>query len=439
MTFPGRLLAWFRRHRRDLPWRAEPRDPYRVWISEVMLQQTRVETVLPYYERFLREFPTPAALARRHRKPRARLLERARLLLARAQFAPRRAARSRARVSRAITMGSAPCRAWDRIRRRPSRSIAFGLACPALDGNVMRVIARVSGDASDVRSPATRRRFEEIARGWLRGRHPGAVNEALMELGATVCVPREPRCPACPVAAFCRAHMEGTARELPVKGGAREPLRIEAVLAVVTRGGNVLRAAARRRRAPPGRFLGIARAGGPPRAFAWSAPWATSAIPSRTTITPLRSSPHESPRLRKACAGSTREELTASPLTTASRKALALQLDAFVRFYTQAFHLPNPPSTHASSTLVRGLFMESKTTLLWAKRAVIAATVPVMLWAFSSGPDPGHSGVPGESTCVACHTGTALNGGPGSVNATFSGGTDLLARRETTRHDYHFR
>ena len=217
VTFPGRLLAWFRRHRRDLPWRVEPRDPYRVWISEVMLQQTRVETVLPYYERFLREFPTPAALAG---------ASVSRVLACWSGLGYYSRARNLRLAARQIARTGFP-RDYDGLRALPGvgpytaaaiASIAFGLACPALDGNVMRVIARVSGDASDVRSPETRRRFEEIARGWLHGRHAGAVNEALMELGATVCVPREPRCPACPVAAFCRAQMEGTARELPVKG-----------------------------------------------------------------------------------------------------------------------------------------------------------------------------------------------------------------------------
>jgi len=238
-TFTTRLLAWFGRHCRDLPWRAEPRDPYRVWISEIMLQQTRVEAVLPYYERFLGEFPTVERLAR---APEADVLacwsglgyySRARLLLHAAQR---------------IAASGFP-RDYDAIRALPGvgpytaaaiSSIAFGLCHPALDGNVMRVAARVSGDPSDIRAASTRRRFEELVRGWLDPRRPGRTNEALMELGATVCLPREPRCAACPVAGFCRARAEDSTRQLPVKRGRPEPLRVEAALAVVTRGGRVL-------------------------------------------------------------------------------------------------------------------------------------------------------------------------------------------------------
>src|SRR5205814_6952651 len=119
-------------------------------------------------------------------------------------------------------------------------SIAFGLPHAVLDGNVMRVVARVENDSADIASPQTRERFRAIAQQWLDPREPGHFNQALMELGATVCLPRNPQCLLCPLSACCRARQEGTTAQLPVKLRKTEPVRLDGVLLVVRNRGRVL-------------------------------------------------------------------------------------------------------------------------------------------------------------------------------------------------------
>jgi A/G-specific adenine glycosylase len=233
------LAAWFRRGHRDLPWRRTA-DPYRIWVSEVMLQQTRAQAVVPYYHRFLERFPTVEALAA---APEADVLalwsglgyySRARNL--------RRAARE------IVAMGAFP-RAYAAIRALPGigdytaaavASIAFGLPHAVLDGNVLRVVARVENDASDIGLPRTRERFRALAQEWLDPRRAGAFNQALMELGATVCLPRNPLCAICPLASLCRARQAGTAAELPVKLRKAVTQRIDATVLIVRRGARFL-------------------------------------------------------------------------------------------------------------------------------------------------------------------------------------------------------
>jgi A/G-specific adenine glycosylase len=233
----ARLLRWYERNSRDLPWRCT-RDPYRIWVSEIMLQQTRAQAVIPYYEKFLARFPTIAELAR---APEADVLacwsglgyySRARNL--------HRAARR---------MGGVFPGDYAAIRELPGvgeytaaavASIAFGLPHAVLDGNVMRVIARVTDDAADIVSARTRARFRETARQWLDARRPGAFNQALMELGATVCLPRAPLCLECPLASLCAARRQGRESQLPVKLRKRAPEKIETALAVVERNGRIL-------------------------------------------------------------------------------------------------------------------------------------------------------------------------------------------------------
>ena len=181
-----------------------------------MLQQTRVEAVIPYYSRFLNRFPSIEALAAAPEQDvltqwsglgyysRARNLHRAAKMLS-ANGLPADYAGVRA------LPGAGPYTA------SAIASIALGLPHPAVDGNVMRVISRITNDASEISSPAARRRFTEEAASLLDLRRPGDFNQAMMELGATICLPRAPACGVCPVAKFCAARAAGTERELPVK------------------------------------------------------------------------------------------------------------------------------------------------------------------------------------------------------------------------------
>jgi A/G-specific adenine glycosylase len=213
----ARLLAWYDAHARDLPWR-RTRDPYAIWVSEIMLQQTRVDTVIPYYERFLERFPTMAALVSASEDEvlaswsglgyyrRARLLHRG--------------------VAEAVERYGEVPRDAEARRSLPGigaytagaiGSIAFDLPEPIVDGNVARVLARVHRIDTPLGRADTTKTLWSRAAGWALGERPGALNQALMELGATVCVPTtSPRCLVCPLAADCLARASGEQATLPI-------------------------------------------------------------------------------------------------------------------------------------------------------------------------------------------------------------------------------
>ncbi len=202
-----RLLPWFARHQRDLPWRREPRQPYAVWVSEIMLQQTRVDTVIPYYQRFLERFPDVATLAAAPLQAvlkawenlgyysRARNLHRAARLLMR----ERNGQLPATPAELAALPGLGPYTA------AAIASLAFAQPCAALDGNIIRVLARLLALPNEVSRPATRRKLQQVADLLLAPDQPGRTNEAWMELGALICTPRAPRCGECPMHAVCRA------------------------------------------------------------------------------------------------------------------------------------------------------------------------------------------------------------------------------------------
>jgi len=203
------LVRWYRRHRRPLPWRAN-RDPYRVWVAEVLLQQTRVAQAVPYFERFVREFPDVDALAR---APAERVLKvwqgagyyaRAHRLHAAAQRLVReRDGRLPTTVAELETLpGVGPYIA------RAVAAIAFGRPCLAMEANGRRVTARWTREEGDVRDPVVQARLERTLASVLPRSDPGAFNEAVMELGETLCTPAKPRCSRCPVAFACRAYRE---------------------------------------------------------------------------------------------------------------------------------------------------------------------------------------------------------------------------------------
>lgn len=213
--FSAALMAWHALNARDLPWHGES-DPYRIWLSEIMLQQTRTETVKRYYESFLRAFPDVFALARADEARVIKLWEglgyysRARHLHAAAKLV-------------AGEYGGVFPTTVEELKRLPGvgeyvagavASIAFGRRVPALDGNQARVLARVFQVEKEIRTPAA---LYAEAMSLVPEDDPGEYNQALMGLGAMVCTPRHPKCDACPVRAFCRAEKTGEAEKLPVK------------------------------------------------------------------------------------------------------------------------------------------------------------------------------------------------------------------------------
>ncbi|MFR6627562.1 MAG: A/G-specific adenine glycosylase [Flavonifractor plautii] len=224
---PIPLLQWYRENARVLPWRSDP-TPYHVWVSEIMLQQTRVAAVLDYYRRFMEALPTVADLAAVEEDRLMKLWQglgyynRARNL----QKAARQVAEDLGGVFPDTYEGLHPVRRGEytagpslhRLRR----------PVPAVDGNVLRVVARISGDGGDIARPDTKARMRAALQAVLPVDAPGDFNQALMELGATVCLPNgAPLCDRCPAADFCTARREERTGELPVKA-AKKARRIEA-------------------------------------------------------------------------------------------------------------------------------------------------------------------------------------------------------------------
>ena len=234
-----RLLSWYTRAKRDLPWR-RTRDPYRILVSEIMLQQTRVNAVIPYYERFLDRFPSVEALAE---APEAALLN------AWAGLGYYSRARNLKKTARLVAAAGEFPRDYDGLLALPGvgpytaaalASICFGLPHAVLDGNVMRVLARMLNDSGDLREPTTRRRLEEAANRLLDQRDPALFNQAMMELGATVCLPRRPQCLVCPLANVCNARRLGRQLELPVKSKAKETVYLRRTVLLIRRRGRIL-------------------------------------------------------------------------------------------------------------------------------------------------------------------------------------------------------
>ena len=215
--FTVELLAWYARHARDLPWRGI-NDPYAVWVSEIMLQQTRVETVIPYFKRWMGFFPDLVSLAKASQQE---------VLAAWEGLGYYSRARNLHRAAQIVVqeMGGELPRDPQALSRLPGigrytagaiASLAFGADAPALDGNIRRVLARVFNLTEPARSPAGERRLWELAAEHLPPERAGDYNQALMDLGATICTPRAPDCQGCPVSRFCQARALGVQEERPV-------------------------------------------------------------------------------------------------------------------------------------------------------------------------------------------------------------------------------
>ena len=230
------LLDWFATHRRPLPWRRD-RDPYRVWVAEVLLQQTRVAQAVPYYERFIRTFPDLPTLAR---SPLERVL---RAWQGAGYYARARHLHAAARTILRDHRGHFPSTVAELEAlpgvgpyiARAVAALAFDAPVVALEANGLRVAARWTGESGDVRTRAVRERLEKVlndARGAASG---GAFNEAVMELGETVCEPQRPHCSGCPVAFGCRAHRElDDPSALPRRPPRRRRPRVRGVVVVLT-------------------------------------------------------------------------------------------------------------------------------------------------------------------------------------------------------------
>lgn len=213
------LLDWYRKTARPLPWRQMP-TPYRVWVSEVMLQQTRIEAVIPYFERFMRELPVVEALAA---VPDDRLMK---LWEGLGYYRRARNLKKAAQTIVAEHAGVLPAdfhalralAGFGDYTAGAVASIAFGIPVPAVDGNVLRVMARLLNNNGDVTAPAVKRRFTALVREWIPSDAAGDFNSALMELGERVCLPNTvPRCEECPLREVCAAQATGTAAALPVR------------------------------------------------------------------------------------------------------------------------------------------------------------------------------------------------------------------------------
>jgi A/G-specific adenine glycosylase len=233
------LLAWYRRSRRDLPWRRTS-DPYLVWLSEVMLQQTTVKTATPYYEAFASRFPSVIDLAAAGEEEVLSLwsglgyYHRARNLLRAARFVvDRHEGRFPKTLEAALAVPGVGLYTASAVL-----SIAHGVPLPVVDGNVRRVLSRWFA----LRGPEWRAdaAFYNLADTALERKAPGDWNQALMELGATVCTPRKPACPACPVRAHCRAHALGLEAEVPEVRARRAPEDVTVAAALVEEDGRLL-------------------------------------------------------------------------------------------------------------------------------------------------------------------------------------------------------
>jgi A/G-specific adenine glycosylase len=248
-AFAQKLLRWSRAHARPLPWRGA-RDPYRIWISEIMLQQTRVETAAPYFLRFIRRFPTLRRLARARLESvlreweglgyysRARNLHRAAGMLASRRTLPRE------------------YEAWcnlpgvGRYTAAAVVSLAWDDPAVALDANVRRILARYHGYRPSVRGSSAEIALERFFRGDRAAAKPGAFLQALMDLGQQVCLPRSPDCPACPAASECVARIRGWQERLPARAARPSVPFADVTAAVIRQGDRVLLA-----KRPPGKVL----------------------------------------------------------------------------------------------------------------------------------------------------------------------------------------
>jgi A/G-specific adenine glycosylase len=239
--FQNKLMSWYQKNQRPLPWR-ETSDPYKIWISEVMLQQTQVNTVIPYYERFLAAFPDIYKLAH------ADIQEVLKKWEGLGYYARARNLHRAAKIITSVHGGNLPDDPKT-LQRLPGigdyiaaavLSIAFGKPSAVVDGNVKRVIARLETLDAPVNQPASHLMVKAIVQRLLDKNNPGTFNQALMELGALVCTPKNPSCGICPVQSFCKALKTGATDRYPVRIRARQVPEVHVTIGVVFKNDQVL-------------------------------------------------------------------------------------------------------------------------------------------------------------------------------------------------------
>jgi len=216
--FQQDLISWFKAEQRDLPWRND-QDPYKVWVSEIMLQQTRVDTVIPYFKRFIEWFPTIEDLAEANEDKVLKAWE------GLGYYSRVRNLQSAVKEVKEKYNGKVPNSPKEIAELKgvgpytagAILSIAYGIPEPAVDGNVMRVLSRILSIWEDIAKPSSRKIFETAVRQLISHDEPSAFNQALMELGALICTPTSPSCLLCPVREHCHAYHEGVQNELPIK------------------------------------------------------------------------------------------------------------------------------------------------------------------------------------------------------------------------------
>ncbi|MDX8047657.1 A/G-specific adenine glycosylase [Gracilibacillus sp. S3-1-1] len=241
-NFQKDLITWFEEEQRMLPWR-ENQDPYRVWVSEIMLQQTKVDTVIPYFNNFMEKFPTVTALAEAPEQDVLKAWEglgyysRARNL----QTAVREVVEQYDAKVPDDPKQFGDLKGVGPYTQGAVLSIAFDKAEPAVDGNVMRVLSRVLLIEEDIAKPKTRKTFEAAVRELISQENPSAFNQGLMELGALVCTPTKPSCLLCPVQEHCIAYREGVEQTLPIKKKkVKQSFRSYFALVLEDEAGNIL-------------------------------------------------------------------------------------------------------------------------------------------------------------------------------------------------------
>lgn len=232
--FQRKLVEWFQEEKRDLPWRQD-KDPYKIWVSEIMLQQTRVDTVIPYFNRFIEKYPNIQALAEANEQDLLKTWEglgyysRVKNL----QSAVKEVATQYGGVVPSDKETFSKLKGVGPYTTGAVLSIAFDKPVPAVDGNVMRVLSRIFEIEDDIAKPQTRKLIEQLTEKIISHEDPSSFNQGLMELGAIICKPASPDCLLCPVREQCRAFQNGTETKLPIKSKQKKGKTVQYVAAIL--------------------------------------------------------------------------------------------------------------------------------------------------------------------------------------------------------------